>query len=426
MGRKGAHADIHQSLEEAKANGAGLTSYLPAMPAIPTLGVNRLWGEGQGATAPPASGPNDVGSGTASPAAAAEDEAPAYTPPSPRLFFAHFVDHRDLFVHFLEDVAYALWGQRVDPSITPGRIAQKRELEDTVVLPKGEADQRAVWNTLLELYLDYTRGDDKEQATIARGKVLGLLASSAIPYDPMHALVLCSMAEFTDGLVGLWESLGMYEDVLRYWMERDAAVAEGRISEEGDVKASEEVMRYLDLYGPGNPSLYPMVLRYITSSGAVLSRHKNSLPRILETIDAERIIPPLAVVQLLSRNGVASVGTVKDWLRAKVEETRQEIDAVSQIARTLGSSQKLTSGQSPRRVLPRRNGRQGEGDRRPHQHPPTRGVPGHAVRRVRRPARPPRRPLHVQALVPPALPQRLGARVHPLFAAARHGPRAAE
>lgn len=295
------------------------------MPAIPTLGVNRLWDKGE---APAAAAANGGGSGSDTPAEQ-EDEAPAYTPPSPRLFFAHFVDHRDLFVHFLEDVAFALWGQRVDPSTRPGRIAQKRELEDTVVLPKGEADQRAVWNTLLELYLDSTRSSNKDQASTARGKVLGLLASSSIPYDPMHALVLCSMAEFTDGLVGLWESLGMYEDVLRYWMERDAAAAEGKLEEAEGENSTEEVMRYLDLYGPGNPSLYPMVLRYVTSSGAVLSRHKKSLPRILETIDAERIIPPLAVVQLLSRNGVASVGTVKDWLRAKVEETRQEIDAVS-------------------------------------------------------------------------------------------------
>lgn len=334
---KKAHADIHLSLEEAKANGAGLTSYLPTMPAIPTLGVNRLWGEGQAqastATAPNgASSPSETPSAGAAAPVAAEDEAPAYTPPSPRLFFAHFVDHRDLFVHFLEDVAYALWGQRVDPSTKPGRIAQKRELEDTVVLPKAEADQRAVWNTLLELYLDSTRSANaKDVIAAARGKVLGLLASSSIPYDPMHALVLCSMAEFTDGLVGLWESLGMYEDVLRYWMERDSAAAEGRDSdsEAEGANAADEIMRYLNLYGPGNPSLYPMVLRYITSSGAVLSRHKASLPRILETIDAERIIPPLAVVQLLSRNGVASVGTVKEWLRAKVEETRQEINAVS-------------------------------------------------------------------------------------------------
>ncbi|GMK53786.1 hypothetical protein CspeluHIS016_0103720 [Cutaneotrichosporon spelunceum] len=318
LGRKKAHANIHQSLEDARANVTGLTSYLPAMP---TLGVNRLWGEGQ---TPAPNGAN----GALTPAdghAKEEEDAPAYTPPSPRLFFAHFVDHRDLFVHFLEDVAYALWNQRVEPALTPGRVAQQRGIEDTVDLPRDEADQRAVWNTLLELYLDSTRGEG-DLATTARGKVLGLLASPSIPYDPMHALVLCSMAEFTEGLVGLWESLGMYEDVLRYWMERDAAVAKGRADEKG-VNAADEVKRYLDMYGPGNPSLYPMVLRYITSSGAVLSRHKDSLPHILETIDAERIIPPLAVVQLLSRNGVASVGTVKDWLRAKVEETRQEIDA---------------------------------------------------------------------------------------------------
>jgi hypothetical protein len=33
----------------------------------------------------------------------------------------------------------------------------------------------------------------------------------------------------------------------------------------------------------------------------------------------------------LSRNGVASVGSVKDWLRSKVADTKDEIAAVSDV-----------------------------------------------------------------------------------------------
>lgn len=324
LGKKTAHAHIHDSLEEAKTpNGGGggtggaVLSYLP--------GVNRLFGaDGREtpSTAPP----------TAPPAEAEkisepqEEDGPSYIPPSPRQFFAHFVDHRELFVHFLEDVAFALWGQKVDsaPPKQSGPIP-RRDSATAVAVDDELADQRAVWNTLLELYLDAAATGD----TTARAKSLSVLASpDTIPYDPMHALVLCSFSGFTDGLVGLWESLGMYEDVLRYWMEKDVASAEGKGDDDGP-KPSDEVMRYLDLYGPENPSLYPMVLRYLTSSAATLSRHQDTIPGILEIIDAERIMPPLAVVQLLSRNGIASVGTVKSWLRSKVEETRQEVEAVS-------------------------------------------------------------------------------------------------
>jgi hypothetical protein len=294
------------------------------------LGVNRLFStEGNGAVAAPnGSGIGTPANDTLSLSPAPEtpvDEAPSYVPPSPRQFFADFVDHRDLFVYFLEDVALALWGQKVDTSAQPRAGPLPRRDFDVADVPNPAlADQRAVWNTLLELYLASTGSEDTSEAAVSRNKALSLLAhGDSIPYDPMHALVLCSMADFTDGLVGLWESMGMYEDVLRYWMEQDDT-SDGK---EQKPRPSDEVLRYLDLYGPTHKSLYPMVLRYLTSSPQILSRHQDALPGLLRTIDEERIMPPLAVVQLLSRNGVASVGTVKDWLRAKVVETETEIHA---------------------------------------------------------------------------------------------------
>ncbi len=241
------------------------------------------------------------------------DDRPTYIPPSPRHFFAHFVDHHDLFVHFLESVANSLWEQKVDsappPRTTPLPV---RDTEADSSNDPTLADQRAVWNTLLELYLASTGSSDDAISKGSQDKALGLLEST-IPYDPMHGLILCSTSGFTDGLVSLWESMGMYEDVLRFYMEESAA--------------SDQVLRYLDLYGPTNPHLYPLVLRYLTSSPEILSSHPSELAKLLETIDAERIMPPLAIVQLLSRNGVASVGSVKEWLREKVAETRQDVES---------------------------------------------------------------------------------------------------
>lgn len=298
------------------------------------LGVNRLFGnEGQSPISPAngtisTSSAVQEGDGPSAAETPVDEPSPLYAPPSPRQFFAHFVDHHDLFVHFLEDVASSLWGQKVDSTPLPrnGPVS-RREVDVAEVPDPNTTDQRAVWNTLLELYLASTSSTETATSSAARNKAMSLLANGdTIPYDPMHALILCSMAGFTDGLVGLWESMGMYEDVLRYWMEK----GEEEEEERRGPRPSEEVLRYLKLYGPTDKGLYPLVLRYLTSSSRILARHQNALPEILQTIDEERIMPPLAVVQLLSRNGVASVGTVKDWLRAKVEETQQEIDAVSE------------------------------------------------------------------------------------------------
>jgi hypothetical protein len=257
------------------------------------------------------------------PAPAPVPESPAYDPPSTVHYFAHFVDHPALFIHFLESVATERWHQEVSmppPHTTPLPV---RDIDTAPLVDPAQQEQRSVWNTLLELYLSLTSSADEEIAQAAKSKALGILARSDLPYDPMHALILCTTASFTAGLVRLWESMGMYEDVLRYWMEQDR---------NGDSpSASQEVLHHLDMYGPTNPHLYPLVLRYLTSLPAILSRHPQNLTAILEKIDEERIMPPLAVVQLLSRNGVASVGSVKDWLRSKVADTKDEIAAVSDV-----------------------------------------------------------------------------------------------
>jgi len=182
-----------------------------------------------------------------------------------------------------------------------------------------------VWNTLLELYLtlplpgSQPTKDNKSY----RDKALRVLNSETIPYDPTHALILCSSHSFTPGLVLLWEKRGMYEDVLRFWMDQD---------KEGlNPSASAEVIRHLNLYGPTRPHLYPLVLRFLTSTPELLSKHRDDVVQVLEHIEQERILPPLAVIQVLSRNGVASVGLVKEWLMQRIKHTREEIHTDQQL-----------------------------------------------------------------------------------------------
>jgi vacuolar protein sorting-associated protein 11 len=237
---------------------------------------------------------------------------------SPRIYFAHFVDHMDHFVIFLETVALRRWGQTVEvpaPSVTVSGEPPADEAAD-------KQDQVAVWNTLLELYLTLplsgSRSTKDEKSF--RGKALRVLNSETIPYDPTHALILCSSHSFTPGLVLLWEKMGMYEDVLRFWMDQD---------KEGlNPSASAEVIRHLNLYGPTRPHLYPLVLRFLTSTPELLSKHRDDVAQVLEHIEQERILPPLAVIQVLSRNGVASVGLVKEWLMQRIKHSKEDIHTV--------------------------------------------------------------------------------------------------
>ncbi|RDB23063.1 Vacuolar protein sorting-associated protein 11 [Hypsizygus marmoreus] len=265
---------------------------------------------------------------------------------SPRIYFAHFVDHMEWFLVFLETVALRRWGQSVDE-------AQKAEapVDGLPVPPVDEEedrlDQIAVWNTLLELYLTLP-GKDSGEVDVLRGKAMRVLTSGSIPYDPMHALILCSSRGYTAGLVLLWERMGMYEDVLRFWIDRHN---DGTAPD-----ASGQVIAHLDKYGSAHPHLYTLVLRFLTSTPELLARHTEDVRRVLGVIDEEEILPPMGVVRVLSRNGVASVGLVKEWLigriktaRAEIQEDRQLITSYRlETAAKLKQVEELSDSEHPR------------------------------------------------------------------------------
>ncbi|KAF9073561.1 hypothetical protein BDP27DRAFT_1260105 [Rhodocollybia butyracea] len=242
---------------------------------------------------------------------------------SPRLYFAHFVDHMEQFVVFLETVAIRRWGQSVDDD--PSKHLSDSGAETDSDDAEERRDQIAVWNTLLELYLtlpgissSIVSSKPQTEDTL-KEKALRILRSRTIPYDTTHALIICSSRGYTKGLVLLWEKMGMYEDVLRFWMERDQ---EGSTPE-----ASKEVVRHLKLYGPSHPHLYTLVLRFLTSSPDLLSRHMDDVKDIIQYIDKEGIMPPLGIIQVLSRNSVASIGLIKEWLIERIKGERGEIQA---------------------------------------------------------------------------------------------------
>jgi len=273
--------------------------------------------------------------------------APPVRKLSPRIYFPHFVDHMEQFVIFLETVAMRRWGQSVE-DLAPGSIGLLSSdtadspvlMDDAQGVSLDKMDQVAVWNTLLELYLTLPlRGGaapEKEEEGDAGGqekpkqkvfdeqtmreKAMRVLRSDVIPYDSMHALILCSTHGFTLGLVLLWEKKGMYEDVLRFWMDKDR---------EGNTPgASQKVIDHLMEYGHDHPHLYSLVLRFLSSTPELLKRHQDDLKDVVEYIDEEGIMPPLGIIQVLSRNGVTSVGLVKEWLIRRIMASGAEVQNV--------------------------------------------------------------------------------------------------
>ncbi|KAH7906439.1 hypothetical protein BJ138DRAFT_1221838 [Hygrophoropsis aurantiaca] len=210
---------------------------------------------------------------------------PPVEKPFPRPYFSHFVDHMRHFVTFLETIARRRWGQ----SITNTTVEISQKNGDSGV------EEDADW---------------RDQVT---HKVLCVLENEHILYGATHALTLCSAHNITQSLVLLWEKLGMYEDVLRFWMDQHNP---GKSD-----AASGEIVKALKAYGPNHPHLYALVLHFLMSTPELLSRHQTDLEEILEHIEQEKIMPPLGVIQVLSRNGVASAGLAKQWSMPRIKES---------------------------------------------------------------------------------------------------------
>lgn len=222
--------------------------------------------------------------------------------PSPRAFFPHFINYADHFIHFLEEVTSRRW---------KGALS---DTDNSAVLE----DKKAIWNTLLELYLTPSASGE----LLHQEKALSLLRDDSIPLDRSHALMVCYMRSFVPGQILIWEKMGMYEDIIRYWIDQD------KEDSSPDVSCSKEVLRHLDMYGSSHPHLYKLVLRYLTSSTELLRRHRDDVVRVLDFIERENVMAPIEVVQLLSRNNVASVGLVQQWLMKRIKKGKEEVDTV--------------------------------------------------------------------------------------------------
>ncbi|WFD30306.1 Vacuolar protein sorting-associated protein 11 [Malassezia sp. CBS 17886] len=242
------------------------------------------------------------------------------TVPSPVPVFSHFIGHRATFVQFLEGVAEQRWAKRVRAHeegerglVASGQVDSTRE-----GAPADEcvADQRTIFDTLLELYLELHP---------ARAREL-LHHPAAFPYTATHAMLLCAQANAEEWLLFLYAREGLTDAIMQHWIHRsmapDAPDAE---------RASRAVLDTLAEYGDASPKLFVTVLQFLTSSRAVLARHRRDFARVLAQIDERALLSPIEVVEIVSRNDVLEVGLLSEYLLHHVRNEREEVDGVRRL-----------------------------------------------------------------------------------------------
>ncbi|XP_057506933.1 vacuolar protein-sorting-associated protein 11 homolog [Actinidia eriantha] len=162
---------------------------------------------------------------------------------------------------------------------------------------------------------DLNKGKDRQE-TLQKGLCL---LKTAWPSDLEHplydvglAIILCEMNAFKEGLLYLYEKMKLYKEVIACYMQAH------------DHKGLIACCKRLGDSGKGgDQSLWADVLKYFGELGEDCSKE---VKEVLTYIERDDILPPIIVLQTLSRNPCLTLSVIKDYIARKLEQESQLIE----------------------------------------------------------------------------------------------------
>lgn len=165
---------------------------------------------------------------------------------------------------------------------------------------------------------------DSDDLTVEKGRLERLekglqLLKSAWPseadhplYDVDLAIILCEMNAFREGLLHLYEKMKLYKEVIACYMQAH--------DHEGLIACCK---RLGDSGKGGDPSLWADLLKYFGELGEECSKE---VKEVLTYIERDDILPPIIVLQTLSRNPCLTLSVIKDYIARKLEQESKLIE----------------------------------------------------------------------------------------------------
>lgn len=131
-------------------------------------------------------------------------------------------------------------------------------------------------------------------------------------YDVDLAIILCEMNAFKEGLLYLYEKMKLYREVIACYMQAH--------DHEGLIACCKKLG---DSGKGGDPSLWADLLKYFGELGEDCSKE---VKEVLTFIERDDILPPIIVLQTLSRNPCLTLSVVKDYIARKLEQESKMIE----------------------------------------------------------------------------------------------------
>jgi hypothetical protein len=179
-----------------------------------------------------------------------------------------------------------------------------------------------IYNTLLELYL---REDDDVGTSSGLPvpprqerlqKAADLLRDSRAQFDEDHALVLAQMHDFKEGILILYEKLGLYNEIVEHYME------------ENDYT---KVIAHCKKYGVQEPSVWIKALTYFARKEEDC---RAEIGEVLSNIDRDNLLPPLLVIQILAQKPTATLDVVREYIGRRLEHENNRIAEDQRLIKT--------------------------------------------------------------------------------------------
>ncbi|CAN1121102.1 Vacuolar protein-sorting-associated protein 11 homolog [Linum perenne] len=131
-------------------------------------------------------------------------------------------------------------------------------------------------------------------------------------YDVDLAIILCETNAFTEGLLYLYEKMKLYKEVIACYMQAH--------DHEGLIACCKKLG---DSGNGGDPTLWADLLKYFGELGEDCS---NEVKEVLTYIERDDILPPIIVLQALSRNPCLTLSVIKDYVARKLEQESKLIE----------------------------------------------------------------------------------------------------
>ncbi|CAM8909252.1 unnamed protein product [Rhodiola kirilowii] len=131
-------------------------------------------------------------------------------------------------------------------------------------------------------------------------------------YDVDLAIILCEMNNFKEGLLYLYEKLKLYKEVIACYMQAH--------DHEGLIACCKKLG---DSVKGGDPTLWADLLKYFGELGEDCTKE---VKEVLTYIERDDILPPIVVIQTLSKNPCLTLSVIKDYIARKLEQESKLIE----------------------------------------------------------------------------------------------------